>query len=363
VIANMNQNRIDRIDVTRRYTLAPGIRVIRRAPDEVQIGTDPPRCVVVRHAPDDSLQVLAGLDGASTVAEVLIAHDGDPLVWTSLLDQLMAAGLLLPAGESDRTGPAMVVGAHLADERSGLTHRHGDAAAGRILQARDDALVVVRGVSIVAFSVASLLAAAGVGHIHHESDRPSPPTLSTGAPPRPGSAGQRATPGTSTLALFDMGAGLREKYPTVRVHPPAAHQRPTIVVMAGDAVPDLTLAATYTRNRITHLSVSAGVARTVVGPLVLPGRSSCLSCAHRHRTDADPGWPAIARAMDGGHQRAPTFLAAAAAALAVGQVLEHIDGVAIPGTVNGTLEWRSGDPAPRRRTWVGHPKCGCRGDS
>ena len=101
-------------------------------------------------------------------------------------------------------------------------------------------------------------------------------------------------------------------------------------------------------------------ARAVVGPLVLPGRSSCLSCAHRHRTDADPvgrRWPGSSRRTI---PRAPVFLATAAACLAVGQVLDHIDGVVMPSTVNGTLEWRSGDHVPRRRSWIDHPECGCR---
>ena len=40
----------------------------------------------------------------------------------------------------------------------------------------------------------------------------------------------------------------------------------------------------------------AGPARAVVGPLVLPGRSTCLHCADLHRADADPHAAAVARA-------------------------------------------------------------------
>ena len=36
--------------------------------------------------------------------------------------------------------------------------------------------------------------------------------------------------------------------------------------------------------------------------------------------------------------------------------------VEIPLCVNGTLEWVNGDLAPRRRSWVNHPGCGCRGE-
>ena len=335
-----------------RYMLAFGAKVMVRATDCVQIGTDPPRCVVVQDAPSESLQILAGLDGVGTLAELLLRHNADPLLWSTLLEQLLAVELLIPVDQSDRNGVPARPGAHLADELASLTHRYGHDAAGRIMQTRDDALVVVRGSGVVAASTAGMLAAAGVGHVHHDIGRPTERTSSGTTQPRR----------VSTYQPGGFGGSLRDTYPTVRVHAPAAHQHPTVVVLAGDAVPDLGVAAALTRNRIPHLTVSAGLARAVVGPLVLPGRSSCLSCAHRHRTAADPGWPAVARQLADRTPRAETFLAAAAACLAVREVLQHIDGVAIPSTVNGTLEWRTGDIGARRRTWVEHPECGCRGD-
>jgi hypothetical protein len=347
-MANMDRNSSNRIDMTRRYSLLSGARLIPRAPDTVQIGTDPPRCVVVMQAPQESLRILGSLDGANPVGQVLTTHDADPLVWSALLEQLLAADLLVPVEQGDRDSIPTALGAHLSAERAGLIHRHGPAAAGRIMQARDDALVIVRGRLPVATSILSMLAAAGIGHLHHETGP------SRALTPR-GRGGQGADPGG-----IGHGSTLRETFPTVRVHPPAAHQHPTIVVLAEGDVPDLGLAASYIKRRVPHLAVAAGSARAVVGPLVLPGRSSCLSCAHRHRTDIDPGWPAVARQLAQNVSRAPVVLATAAACLAVGQVLDHIDGVVMPSTVNGTLEWRSGDHVPRRRTWIDHPECGCR---
>jgi hypothetical protein len=352
VIAIVDSKRSNRIDMTRRYSLMSGARLIPRAPDTVQIGTDPPRCMLVVHAPRESLRILGSLDGATPVGQVLTTHDADPLLWTALLEQLMAADLLYPVDQTERDSIPSVFGAHLSAERSGLAHQHGHIAADRIMQARGDALVVVRGRPWLATSILSMLAAAGIGHLHHETGpfrALSPRSTTSGR--NPGGAG----------GMGSLGASLRETFPTVRVHPPAAHQHPTIVVLAEGDVPDLGLAATYTKRRIPHLAVTAGTARAVVGPLVLPGRSSCLSCAHRHRTDIDPEWPVVARHLAHGTSRAPVFLATAAACLTVGQVLDYIDGVVMPSTVNGTLEWRSGDLAPRRRTWEDHPECGCRG--
>lgn len=341
-----------RIDMTRRYTLPAGTRIIPRSATSVQIGTDAPRRVVVVDAPNDSLPILNGLDGASAVGKVLGDHDADPLVWSDLLGRLADAKLLIAVDQLERGHGPTVPGAHLTDERSELTHRHGEAAAVRILQARDDALIVVRGSSPIASSISSLLAAAGIGHIHQDVDRPSRPGLPPGKPsPRRSVTTRQRAAGA---------ANLRETHPTVRVHVPAAHQHPTMVVLAGDVMPDLSLAASYIRERVPHLAVATGVARAVVGPLVLPGRSSCLSCAHRHRTDADPDWPVVARQLADGPPRGSALLTAAGAFLAVGEVLMHVDGLATPLTIDGTLEWRPGELIPRRRTWIPHPDCGCR---
>jgi|GEM_PF-1319748 len=452
----MEEHRTARIDLSRRYALAPGARIIRRAADCVQVGTEASRSILVRDAPPESVGVLTRLDGLRAAAEVLLAQDADPLVWTDLLGQLVGANMLVAVDEFDHGSSPPIPGAHLNDERAGLIHRHGHLAAGRILQSRDDALVVVRGDSATARSIVMLLAAAGVGHVHHDIGAPSrratdpitaggrtagrtplpttrvPTTAGPAAPvptnpgptnpgptnpgptnpgpTNPGPTAQRPTTVSrtsvarpsgavpeqsratatgripaSTTGVPIRGAGasvaggvtalpstwpagqagalaaaLRAAHPTVRVHPPAAHQHPTIVVLTGGALPDLGMAAAFVKSRIPHLAVLTGVARAVVGPLVLPGRSSCLACADRHRNAADPGWSAVARQLADDGPQAPALVAAAGAQLAAGEVLDHIDGMSTPTTVNGTLEWRAGEVGPRRRTWTEHPDCGCR---
>lgn len=317
------------IDMTCRYTLCSGARVIVRAPDAVQIGTDPPRCVVLTNAPRESLRLLRGLDGGATVGALLTRLDADPLVWSRLLGELLRADLLVPVRQRSAAGrPAAP---HLTTERAALVHRHGGRTADRILQARDDAVVVLHGRSAVTTAIAGTIAAAGIGNVHVDA---------------------------APIGLN--GAGLMDRFAAIREQRPAAHQPPTVAVLAAAAVPDLGLAATYTRRLVPHLALTTGPSRVVVGPLVLPGRSSCLSCGHRHRADLDPAWPAVARQLAGGHQP-PAVLAAAAALAAAGAVLDHVDGLVTPSTVNGTLEWQAGDQAPRRRSWTPHPGCGCHG--
>lgn len=340
-----------RVDLSARYALSADVPLIIRTPDEVQIGAEEPRRVLLINAPPEAGPVLSGLDGSVPVGAVLAAHDADPLVWHTLLEQLLSADLLVAVAD-ESTGPIRGSG-HLSQERIGLVHRHGQAAAGRILQARRDALVVVRGDSTAAALVATLIAAAGVGHVHHDPTRTGLVAVDSRFGPRGGPADRRRAGPSADAAV-------RAANPSVRTHRPAPHQSPSVVVLAGDAVPDLGLAATLVQQRLPHLSVLTLAGRAVVGPLVLPGRSGCLGCVHRHRLDADPGWPVVARTLARQAPRAPVTISAIAAAFAVGQILDLVDGADTPVTVNGTIEWTAQGLSGRRRSWPEHPDCGCR---
>lgn len=335
--------------MTARYALCADVPLIVRTPGEVQIGAEEPRRVLLLNAPPEAAPVLSGLDGSAPVGALLAAHDADPLVWHAVLEQLLSADLLVPVTDGSRE-PRPGSG-HLSQERIGLVHRHGQAAAGRILQTRRDSLVVVRGSSAAASLVATLIAAAGVGHVHHDPTR----TGLAGIDPRPGSpvpVGRRTGPAADPAVLA--------ANPSVRTHRPAPHQSPAVVVLAGDSVPDLGMAATLVQQRLPHLSVLTLAGRAVVGPLVLPGRSSCLGCMHRHRTDADPGWPVVARTLARQAPRAPMTISAMAAAFAAAQVLDLVDGGRAPATVNGSIEWTPEEAlSGRRRSWPEHPDCGC----
>lgn len=327
-----------RVDPAGRYALAADVPLIVRAPDEVQIGAEEPRRVLLRNAPPEAAAVLSGLDGSRPVGSLLAAHGADPIVWQDLLDELLGADLLVAIGPGSIGGGAGA--GPLAPERLGLVHRHGPAAAGRILQTRQDALVVVRGDSVTAGLVATLIAAAGVGHVHHDPTRGA---LAL----RPRSAAAAA-------------AAIRAANPAVRTHRPAPHHCPALIVLAADTVPDLGLAATLVQQRRPHLSVLTLAGRATVGPLVLPGRSSCLGCLHRHRVDADPGWPVVARALARQAPRSPVTVAAMAAAFAAGQVLDLLDGQEVPATINGSIEWTAAGLSAGRRSRPVHPDCGCR---
>ena len=378
----MTPRRAGPIDVAEVYTLIKGITVIGRSAGTVQIGSEPPAAVLLHHPPPHAVSILRGIDGTSPLSAVLVRYRADVRIWTSLLEDLRDARLLVPV--TQWTFARLPGGPNLESERDSLVQRHGVPVARLALQARHDALVVVRGSGRVATAIATALLDSGVGHVHQQPDRalrlaelPDPasaagllPTVRSPSTPQDSDAPRAAVDrrdGTQGAAVKAAGAllaaHLRRVAPDARVHAPAAHLRVALTVLAGDGPPSPSLAAELTDRRLPHLAVRAGLITAVVGPLVLPGRSSCVLCALRYRTESDGGRPEVEEGMRREVVLPPAQLVTAASWLAVNEVLDHLEGITVPATVDGTVEWQLGTFAARRRSWSVHPDCGCRRDA
>lgn len=138
-----------------------------------------------------------------------------------------------------------------------------------------------------------------------------------------------------------------------------------LVVLADTLAADPRLVRDLQSAGVPHLPVRVRDGAGVVGPLVIPGLTSCLSCADLHRTDRDPAWPALAaqlREVVGTADR-PTLLATAA--LALSQIQQIIAGLrgssapAPPATLDATLEVDVASQTIAARRWTRHPLCGC----
>ncbi|HEX7303024.1 hypothetical protein [Lentzea sp.] len=137
-----------------------------------------------------------------------------------------------------------------------------------------------------------------------------------------------------------------------------------LVVLAATLVPDPTVVNGLMASRTPHLAVRVREGVGIVGPLVLPGRTSCLNCADLHRTDHDPAWPVIAAQLVGKPASSDVLFASGTAALAVVQVLEslvHLRGhaPAPPPVLNATVELDLVAGVAERRSWYPHPDCQC----
>ncbi|MGC5247364.1 hypothetical protein ACPXB3_10620 [Gordonia sp. DT219] len=140
---------------------------------------------------------------------------------------------------------------------------------------------------------------------------------------------------------------------------------PNLVILADHLVHEPWMVERLMRTRTPHLQVRLRDGAGLIGPLVLPGLSSCLDCADRHRADRDSAWPVLAAQLVGATGHASTSIARATAALTHDQVEHLADALAEDGTVgpphlvNRVLELR---PQPSRlesTTWLPHPLCGC----
>lgn len=145
-----------------------------------------------------------------------------------------------------------------------------------------------------------------------------------------------------------------------------------LVVLADDLVADPHVVRALHTAAVAYLPVRVRDGTGLVGPLVLPGRSSCVRCADLHRSDRDAAWPAVAaqlRRTVGTSGRAAVLGTAALALDQVDRVVAAIhagpadlagDLVADPPpTVDTTLEFDVRTGSTVRRHWTRHPRCGC----
>lgn len=120
-------------------------------------------------------------------------------------------------------------------------------------------------------------------------------------------------------------------------------------------------------QRIPHLSVRLRDGVGIVGPLVLPGSSSCLRCADFHRAELDPQWPMIAAQLVGKPGYASAATIRATVALAHEQLEQIATGLsptsavldAAPDLIDHTLEFHANPVRLRRKHWPAHPSCSC----
>jgi bacteriocin biosynthesis cyclodehydratase domain-containing protein len=328
-----------------RPQLKPALPRLWRDPATLQLGLDPRHAVVLSGVDVSDLAVLDLLDGRRPVAGVVDVarrrgHDAERV--HELVEILMAASALDDGDGRPAADPDLL-------SLSLLHPAPGEAT--RVMRARRAISVEVLGAGRVGATVATLLAAAGIGHLDIDDDGPlrtadvAPGGLRTAA----GAAGTR---GAQARRLLSAVTTHRNRSP----HPPAASVlAPTTALLA----PEL-LARTRARP---HLPVLIRETTAVIGPLVVPGRTPCCRCVELARGDRDPAWPSLSAQLLGSGRRiepCDVVLATLAAALAVAQLLAFLDDpTSRPPALGAVLEIGLGDLRLRRRTVRPYPGCGC----
>jgi hypothetical protein len=101
--------------------------------------------------------------------------------------------------------------------------------------------------------------------------------------------------------------------------------------------------ASYLRDDVPHLPVAFERQAAVVGPLVFPGRTPCLSCRDAHEQQRDPAWPMLHAQL----VARPVEITAARIAHAAGLVARVLrtparsTGVMVRVSPDGRVAWHS----------------------
>jgi hypothetical protein len=136
------------------------------------------------------------------------------------------------------------------------------------------------------------------------------------------------------------------------------------VVLSDNLVTDPRMLRDLHVQGVAHLAVRVRDGTGLVGPLVVPGVTSCLGCADLHRRDRDAAWPAVAAQLRDTVGVADRATVLATAALALSQINRVIGAVrgsdpAPPQALSATLEFDVHVGSIVVRQWPRHPLCSC----
>ncbi|ULE33529.1 cyclodehydratase [Mycobacterium sp. IDR2000157661] len=154
-----------------------------------------------------------------------------------------------------------------------------------------------------------------------------------------------------------------------RTHAGAPPEPTDLVVLADYLVADPRVVRDLRACGVAHLPVRVRDGVGLVGPLVIPGVTSCLECADLHRSDRDAAWPAVAaqlRHAVGSADRATVLATAALALNQIDRVVRAVRGgedprrpAEPPPTLDTTLEFDVNVGSVLARRWSRHPRCSC----
>lgn len=225
-----------------------------------------------------------------------------------------------------------------------LTYQYGATDSGRSAwQARAGHRIDIYGCGLIGANLARILAASGIGELRLID---------------PGNITSEHLPVTSLAnvgvnAAKDLQNAIARDYPKVLAR---KIKKPTLVIATRYPTPLETL--WWMRHSITHLAIDQRGDAVEVGPLVIPGKSSCLRCLNLERLDRDPNWYAVELYAQNEHEP-PAALAQLGAGLAALAALSLLDGSADDQALVETtlrIDHRLSITAAERRR---HPRCGC----
>lgn len=335
-----------------RPRILPGLPVLRRRADEIQVGLDPRHAAVVSGLPEPVVAAAGELTGRRTAEELLAAAGPDPAARAAMGELLRAlAGRRLIEDAADEQEPP--IPGRLIGDAAGCRLRAPQRPSTHPAVRRGLA-VAVRGDGRLAVSIACLLAAAGTGWVHVAArGAVAPEDTGTGYLPDDVGRPRRA-------AALDAVARVDASVRTATFDP---GRRPDLVLLTDALVPAPDSVGVLTAEALPHLLARVRDGIGIVGPLVVPGVTSCLRCADLRRTSLDECWPNVATQLAGRSQPAELACTQATAAFATAQALDALSWSRFaherPVVWNASVEIDPFAATTHYRAWRPHTDCPC----
>jgi hypothetical protein len=314
-----------------RPRLRPEAILLRRCANELQVGLDAANALRIPDPGGHLRTVLRSLDGQRT--------------WTAVLDDLDSSD----GGEVERPLLEQIVRTLAAAELLDLGPARARAEPWRSAHIR------LVGAGELGAAVGELLVRSRIRRLHVVDDAPASAMRS---------AGTRAEALQRRCAALGERSGMDEGSVRIAQHwiKPETDEIALTVIASSTLEIDRTVASDLLRRDAPHLIIRPTPCGAVVGPLVAPGRSSCLHCADLTRRDADPAWPELLRQLLRRQVTVSPAVRTWTIGVAVTQVLCFLAG-GRPETLGATVELGAPAYAMRLRTWPAHPECGCHWDA
>ncbi len=301
----------------------------------IQVGIDPNHSLLLTGEVSQIRQFLNQLDGNHEVAELVKNFDFAEVA----LFQLTKRGLL----ETDLLDQQIT--ANLTPEQLQdliISQRSYQAALGRLdfapirLQNLARSYIWLPNAGPVAALAAIYLAQAQIGRIKLEAIS----EFKTADLPF-----WLRTNQSAETALLNQ---LQQCSTNLKLTQPAGMPDPDIVILTDQPWQTPEVAINYLNRGIAHLVIQPRISEVVVGPLVIPGLTSCLNCAEQQLLEVDRSW-SVMRKLIGQHQhdQPDWLLLNLAVSFAITQLISAIGVGDLTRSELVNQRWRFRLPGPR----------------
>lgn len=266
-------------------TLAPGVHLLSRDQQRIQVGLNPRTSLVL---PKAMLAILKKCDGYTTVdqlTKLAKLNELDPQSTMETLNLMLAQGLLRKVDPSVESLSANQQSHYLDSSRS------VGFEAEKINQRATKRLAIVGGGRLGA-TISLLLGNSGFSNLRILDS--SPVTLSDISP----WGASRLDVGLRRDFVIQTMLERIHKGQLKTMRTKESRVKPDLIVYAPDPVSEIpwfdpNLANWAMELDVAYLVASSSPNEAYVSSVLTPGKSGCIRCYHQHQTDRDPIWPKL----------------------------------------------------------------------